>query len=520
MEHRAGAQTSGINHAANAAPVLEMRNIVKRFGRVTANAGIDLHLRAGEVLALLGENGAGKSTLMNVLYGLYRADSGEILIDGGRAALHTPRAAIRAGIGMVHQHFMLIPVMTVAENIALGHEPCRNRIFVDLKRVAREITALSRKFGLEIDPWALVSDLPVGVQQRVEIIKALSHGARILILDEPTAVLTPGERDDLFHIIRGMTAAGKSIIFISHKLKEVLAVANRILVLRRGCKVGEVLPQQTSESELAELMVGRDVTLVPDRAPRPPGPPMLRIQGISWLPAKRRPLLLDVTFDVNAGEILGVAGVEGNGQSCLVSILAGLELPTAGRVLFDGVDITDWPPRRRIARGLAHIPEDRQRWGLVLDHSIRENLILNTYDRPPFCSNGILRLDVIRDHAQRLINRFDIRDAEPDGLARNLSGGNQQKIVAARELGREIRALLAVQPTRGLDVGSIEFIHRQLLEQRERGCAVLLVSTELDEIMALSDRIAVMYSGQVRAVIPREQATREQIGLLMAGGNP
>jgi simple sugar transport system ATP-binding protein len=499
------------------APILELRGITKRFPGVLANDRIDLELYRGEVLALLGENGAGKSTLMNVLYGLYRADEGTIRLDGREIAIRSARDAIGHGIGMVHQHFMLVPTMSVLENLALGHEPRRRRVFLDRGRVARDLAELSRRFALDVDPTALVGELPVGVQQRVEILKALYRGARILILDEPTAVLTPQERDELFAIIRAMITGGKSVIFISHKLKEVLEIADRVAVLRLGRLSGVVRRGEASELDLARMMVGREVALSVEKSAATPGAEVLRLRGIFLEEPGRPPLLEGISLGVRSGEVVGIAGVQGNGQTELVRVIAGLLRPTAGSVELAGREITLASPRERLSLGLGHIPEDRQRQGLVLTHSIAENLVLSTYRRAPFCRRGLLREGAIRAFATRLLARFDIRAPGIDTPAGKLSGGNQQKVVVARELGREIRLLLAVQPTRGLDVGSIEFIHRRILEQRAQGCGVLLVSTELDEILALSDRILVMFGGRIVGRFDAAEVSRERLGLLMGG---
>jgi len=451
--------------------ILELRGVTKAFPGVLANDHIDLTLNEGEILALLGENGAGKTTLMNILYGLYTPDEGEIYIAGQRADIRDPNDAIRQGIGMVHQHFMLVPVFTVTENVMLGIEPVRAGQFLDRNAAAARIREISSRFGLEADPDALVDDLPVGVQQRVEIIKILYREADILILDEPTSVLTPQEAGELFKVVRSLIAQGKSVIFITHKLKEVLAIADRITVLRDGRVVGSTTPEETTEAAL----------------------------------------------QVRAGEVLGIAGVQGNGQTQLVEALTGLRHVESGKVTIQGQDTSHATPRAIAEAGTAHVPEDRQRDGLVLSFPVEDNLVMNTYYVPPFAKGIILQQDEIEKAAKERVELFDVRAPSVFVPASNLSGGNQQKVIVAREFSRPIKLLIASQPTRGLDVGSIEYIHRRIVEKRDEGCAVLLVSPELDEIMSLSDRIAVMYKGQILAIVPAEEATKERLGLLMAG---
>jgi simple sugar transport system ATP-binding protein len=499
--------------------VLEARNVTKRFPGVLANDAVSLRLHRGEVLALLGENGAGKTTLMNILYGLQQPDSGEVLVRGEPAPLASPREAIRRGIGMVHQHFMLVPVFTVAENIILGAEPVKGAA-LDLQTARRQIRALSERYGLAVDPDALVSDLSVGQQQRVEIVKALYRKADILILDEPTAVLTPQEADDFFAVVRSLTAQGVSVIFISHKLKEVLAISDRIMVLRRGRVVGETTPAAATERSLAELMVGRSVVLEVEKRPAQPGRTILEARDLVVDDDRGHRVVNGVSLIVRSGEILGIAGVQGNGQSELVEAIAGLRPARGGAVLIGGKDFTHAAPRRVTEAGTAHVPEDRQEDGLVLSYSIADNLVLNTYYTPGFAHGGLLDAAAIRENAVRLVGEYDIRTPSPFTPVATLSGGNKQKVVIARELSRPVVLLIAAQPTRGLDVGSIEFIHRTVIAQRDRGAAVLLVSAELDEILALADRIAVMYHGQVVATLPAEHATREELGLLMAGARP
>ncbi len=502
------------------APVLELRGITKRFPGVLANDHIDFSLEAGEIHALLGENGAGKTTLMNILYGLYTPDEGEIYVRGQKADIHSPADAISLGIGMVHQHFMLVPVMTVTENIMLGAESTRLGPFLDRRAARQRVQELSRTYGLEVDPDAYIKDLPVGVQQRVEILKLLYRKADILILDEPTAVLTPQEVEELFEVIRSLVARGNSVVFITHKLKEVMALADRVTVLRQGRVVGTTTPAETNEQELAAMMVGREVSLVVDKAPAQPGDVVLTVEDLHVLDDRGEPAVRGVSLEVRAGEILGIAGVQGNGQTELVEAITGLRQPLRGHIRIKGVDTTWATPRRFFEMGAAHVPEDRQRDGLVLSYPVRDNLVLNTYYKPPFAMGFLVQERPIEEHATRLVREFDIRTPDIYTPVANLSGGNQQKVIVAREFSRPIDLLVAAQPTRGLDVGSIEYIHRRLVEKRDQGCAVLLVSSELDEIMALSDRIAVMYEGKIMAVLPAAEATREQLGLLMAGIHP
>jgi len=498
-------------------PVLELHGITKAFPGVLANDHIDLTLEEGEIHALLGENGAGKTTLMNILYGLYSPDEGEISVRGQRVEIQGPNDAIAQGIGMVHQHFMLVPVLTVTENVMLGVESIKNGIFLDRAVAARRVREISTQYGLEVDPGAYVRTLSVGVQQRVEIIKLLYREADILILDEPTAVLTPQEVEDLFTVIRSLVAQGKSVIFITHKLKEVMAIADRITVLRNGRVVGTTTPTQSGEQELAAMMVGRQVLLQVEKAPAQPGEPVLDVKDLEVMDDRGNVAVRGVSFQVQAGEILGVAGVQGNGQTELVQALTGLRQPLAGEVhILDG-DFTGVSPRQVLERGVAHVPEDRQRDGLVLSFPVADNLILNTYYLPPFARHGMLDREVILATAERGARMFDVRTPSVLTPVSSLSGGNQQKVIVAREFSRPIRLLVASQPTRGLDVGSIEYIHRRIIEKRDEGCAVLLVSPELDEVMGLSDRIAVMYEGRIVDILPADQVTKEEVGLLMAG---
>jgi ABC-type uncharacterized transport system ATPase subunit len=496
---------------------LELRGITKRFGSLVANDHIDLVVQPGEIRALLGENGAGKTTLMNILYGLVQPDEGEIRVDGQPVTIRSPRDAIRARIGMVHQHFMLVPVFTVAENVTLGMERTRRLGLLDRRRARRDVLELSERFGLQVDPDARVEDLPVGVQQRVEIVKALMRDASVLILDEPTAVLTPSETEDLFRVMRELREGGRSIVFISHKLKEVRAIADKITVIRRGTVVGE-LPPTASDAELATLMVGRTVQLRVTKTPARAADVVLDVRHLDVTGERGEHAVRDVSFQVHAGEILGVAGVQGNGQTEMCEALMGLR-PATGSLLLNGTDLSHASTRDRLRAGIGYIPEDRQEDGLVGDFPIADNLILDVYDQRPYASGITLDLRAIRDAARSRVEEFDVRAASVTTPAGTLSGGNQQKVVVAREIGRDVKLLLASQPTRGLDVGSIEFVHRRLVEQRDAGAAVLIVSSELDEIYALADRIAVMYEGRIVGFCPPTIPDHE-LGLLMAGGTP
>ncbi len=498
-------------------PVLELKGITKRFPGVLANDHIDLTLHEGEVLSLLGENGAGKSTLMNVLYGLYAQDEGEIHIQGEKVDIKGPNDAIDLGIGMVHQHFMLVPVLTVAENVMLGMESIKNGVFLDRKDAADRIREISERYGLGVDPEALVGELPVGLQQRVEIIKLLYRNADILILDEPTAVLTPQEVEGLFEVIRSLVSQGKSVIFISHKLKEVLALSDRIAVLRGGKMVGTADPETSTERDLATLMVGREVILTVPKEPAEPEAPVLKVEGLQAMGDRGGMAVKGISFEVKAGEIVGVAGVQGNGQTELVEVLTGLREAEGGTVQLLGQDVTNATPRVITETGSAHIPEDRQADGLVLGYSIADNLILNTYYLPPIARGMVMRADAVMDRAKTLVEEYDVRTPSIMTPVGNLSGGNQQKVIVARELSRDVKLVIASQPTRGLDVGSIEYIHSQLVRKRDEGAAVFLVSAELDEVLSLADRILVMFEGEIMGVVPAEEATKEEIGLLMAG---
>ena len=502
------------------APILELRGITKRFPGVLANDHIDLTLDKGEVHALLGENGAGKTTLMNILYGLYQPDEGEIIVNDKPITVHSPSDAIAAGIGMVHQHFMLVPVFTVTENVMLGDETTRAGGFLDRQSVAAKITQISDQYKLDVDPNAYVRDLPVGVQQRVEIIKLLYRNADILILDEPTAVLTPQEADELFKIMQFLVEQGKSIIFITHKLREVMEFSDRITVIRRGKVVGSAKPAEADQNILAEMMVGRAVDLEVDKTPAQPGKVVLNVENLVVLDERRQVAVDGLSFEVCAGEVLGVAGVQGNGQTELVRALTGLAPVQEGKIELDGQDISKATPRMVTELGSAHIPEDRQKDGLVLSFPVADNLVLNTYYLPPFAKGVVLQQGDIVKNANQLIREFDIRTPGPMVKAGSLSGGNQQKVIVAREFSRPIKLLVASQPTRGLDVGSVEYIHRRIIQKRDEGCAVLLVSSELDEVMQLSDRIAVMFRGKIVDVLSAAEATKEGVGLLMAGVHP
>ncbi len=505
--------------------VLDARGITKQFPGVLANDLVDFDLREGEVHALLGENGAGKSTLMNVLYGLYKADSGEVKVNGENLILSSPRDAIYKGIGMVHQHFMLVPVFSVTENIMLGaetdHRATPNEsplVKLDRKEVAQKVKSLSQQYGLEVEPAAIVGDLPVGVQQRVEIVKALYRNANILILDEPTAVLTPQEADDLFRIVHELTTRGVSIVFITHKLKEVLAIADRITVMRGGKVVGTTTPQETDEHQLAAMMVGRDVILTVEKEVAHPADDVLLVEKLRVRDVRDIETVRGVSFTVRAGEILGIAGVQGNGQTELAEALTGLRRIEGGTIQLAEKNLTGKTPRIFTESGLAHIPEDRQRHGLVLGYTVADNMVLCDYYKAPFGVNGVLQQKALDENSRRLIQEYDVRTPSPYVSAGKLSGGNQQKVIVARELSRaNVKLVVANQPTRGLDVGSIEYIHKEIIAMRDRGVAVLLISAELDEVMALSDRIAVMYHGEIVTTVDAKSVTREQLGLWMAG---
>ena len=497
--------------------VLEMQHITKRFPGIVANDDVSFDLREGEVHALLGENGAGKSTLMNILYGLYHPDEGEIRIKGKSVQLGSPRAAIDAGVGMVHQHFMLIPVMTVAENIVLASEPVHAGVLLDLRAAEQRVAELSDRFSLEVDPRSRIEDITVGQQQRVEILKALYRNADILALDEPTAVLTPQEARELFEIVRGLTARGTSVIFISHKLNEVEEIADRITVLRRG-KLVETLPAEgATEESLARLMVGRDVLLRVDKTEAKPAETLLGVENLQVFDDRGIEKVRGVSFDVRAGEIVGIAGIDGNGQTELIDAMTGLCPVVSGTVRVGGHAVTTESAHGHLDAGLGHIPEDRQRRGLVLEYSIAENLALHDYRAAPASRFGWLFPRRLYERARALIREFDVRGGGPATRAGGLSGGNQQKVVLAREIDRDPKVLIAAQPTRGLDVGAIEFVHRRLIEERDEGRAILLVSLELDEVLSLSDRVLVIYEGEFAGEFP-PTASEEELGIAMTGG--
>ncbi len=503
---------------------LQASGITKSFPGVLANDHVNLDLVKGEIHALLGENGAGKSTLMNILYGLYQPDEGEISINGRSTHITSPHDAIAQGIGMVHQHFMLVPPLTVAENIMLGQESVignpklfRQLAALDQRSAAKRISDLSHQYGLDVDPNAYVHDLPVGAQQRVEIVKALYRSADILILDEPTAVLTPQEADDLFVIMRSMVTQGKSIIFITHKLREVLDVADRISVMRAGKMVGSVKPAEATTATLAAMMVGREVILQIDKSDAHPGQPILTVDDLQVRDDRNHMAVDALSFQVHAGEILGIAGVQGNGQTELVEAITGLRHPTSGKVSILGHDTTNATPREVVQAGTAHVPEDRQKHGLVLSFPVKDNLVLCSYYHPPYSRGIEMNERAVERDAEELVHTFDIRTPSIDTPVGTLSGGNQQKVIVARELSRAVKLVVANQPTRGLDVGSIEFIHKRIVQARDKGAAVLLISAELDEILSLSDRIAVMYKGRILDILDAKTATREHLGGLMAG---
>jgi len=499
---------------------LELRGITKRFPGVVANDNVNLALNTGEVLSLIGENGAGKSTLMSVLYGMYKPDEGQIVIDGTELMFASPADAIAAGIGMVHQHFMLVPVFTVAENVVLGVEPTGALGKLNIDEARRMVREISDKYNLDLDPDAVIEDLPVGVQQRVEIVKVLLRDAKVVVFDEPTAVLTPSEIIEFFEIVKTLVSAGRGVVFITHKLKEALNIADRIAVLRRGKVVGEVDPKTATESQIAEMMVGRPVQLTVDKNSAKAGDVVLKVTDLTVLDADGRTHVENVSFEVHAGEIVGIAGVQGNGQTELVEALTGLRKATSGLIALDGKDLTHSNPRERHQMGMAHIPEDRQRQGLVGGLSVAENLVLTRYHDDQFSHGVIVDWEAADAIAETLITEYDIRTPNKETGVGTLSGGNQQKVIVARELSRDLRLTIAAQPTRGVDVGSIEYIHSRIVKERDAGTAVLIVSTELEEVMSLSDRLLVMYRGKVVAELDPKKVTPMEVGLYMAGSRP
>lgn len=500
--------------------IIETRNITKRFPGVVANDDISLGIRKGEIHAVVGENGSGKSTLMSIVYGLYHADSGEILVRGEPTDITDPKDAIDLGLGMVFQHFMLVDTLTVAENVILRAEPHRFR-FIDHKAAISAVAKLAADYGLRVDPQAKIADISVGQEQRVEILKALYRHAEVLILDEPTAVLTPQETEELFEVMKNLRDQGNTIVFITHKIKEVLAISDRVSVLRRGKLIGTRNTSETNDRELAEMMVGREVLLRVEKTPATPGPNVVSVEGLSVRDQRETMAVNDVSLDIKSGEVLGIAGVEGNGQQQLVEAITGLTRPESGRIMLHGNPIQNLSPMKIKKRRVSYIPEDRHKRGLILDYSVSDNLILGLHTDHPFVEHFLLRNEKeIKANAQKLVEEYDIRPPNPDQTIKTLSGGNQQKVIAAREFSRKPELLVCSQPTRGLDIGAIEFIHKEIIRQRDQGTAVLLVSAELDEILSLSDRIAVMYDGKIVAVVPAEQADERQLGYLMLGGDP
>jgi len=499
-----------------AAPVVELKQITKRFPGIIANDSISLTLEKGEIHALLGENGAGKSTLMNIVFGLYQPDEGSIEIDGKPVVIDNPNRAIELGIGMVHQHFKLVEPFTVTENIVLGMEP-KKGLKIDYKSAAEQVRKLSEQYGLQVDPNAKIHDISVGMQQRVEIMKTLYRGADILIFDEPTAVLTPQEIIELMAIMKRLVAEGKSIILITHKLKEIMQISDRVTIIRRGKVIDTVQTADTNPNDLAEKMVGRGVTFKVDKQPPQVKEAVLKLHEVSSKSKDGISVLNGLSFEVKAGEILGIAGVDGNGQSELIQAITGLRKIDSGSITMTGKEIANLPPRKIIEMNVSHIPEDRHKHGLVLDFTVSENMVLETYYRSPYTQNGFLHKEVIDQHAEDLVKQFDVRTPSIDNKARSLSGGNQQKAIIAREIDKNPTLLIAAQPTRGLDVGAIEFVQKQLIAQRDQGKAVLLISFELDEIMNVSDRIAVIYEGQIVGEVFPQDTNDQELGLMMAG---
>lgn len=497
---------------------LELRHISKQFPGVLANDDVSFSVAEGETVALLGENGAGKTTLMNILYGFYRPTSGQVHLDGEPIDLRSPSDAIAAGIGMVHQHFMLVPVFTVAENVVLGDEPTRRGGWLDLQRARKMVRDISARYKLDVDPDAIIEDLPVGVQQRVEIIKVLAREARFVVFDEPTSVLTPSEVEGFFDVVAGLKADGKGIIFISHKLGEALRIADRIVVMRRGRTVAEVVPDDVTKEQLAELVVGRPVDLMVKKKKASPGEVVLSVENLTVLDDRGNIAVDGISFDVRAGEIVGIAGVQGNGQTELVESLTGLKPASGGVIRVDGVDITAESPRAIHKRNVAHVPEDRQKSGLVLPFTVTENIVLDSYHEPPISKGLRMNWDAARERAERLVEEYDVRTPGVGVLVSTLSGGNQQKVIVAREFDRDVRLVIASQPTRGIDVGSIEYIHSKIIQERDSGAAVLIVSSELEEVMALADRILVMFQGRIAGEFD-STATITDIGLAMLGSD-
>jgi ABC-type uncharacterized transport system ATPase subunit len=502
-------------------PAVHLDGITKQFPGVLANDDVDLTVERGSVHALLGENGAGKTTLMNVLYGLYEPTSGRIVIDGEEHTFDSPRDAIDAGIGMIHQHFMLVDPMTIAENVTLGTEPRKwGGLAIDRQQARQDVFDLCERYGLTVDPDARIEDVSVGIQQRVEILKALYRGTEILILDEPTAVLTPQEVDDLFSVFEELTEQGKTIIFITHKLGEAMHAADEITVLRDGRNVGTVPGDETSREDLAEMMVGREVLMEIEAPPSDPGDDVLTVDGLTVSDVREVEKVKELSFSVRAGEVFGIAGVDGNGQAELVEAITGLRKPQSGMVVLDGQDITDTSRRERIERGMAYIPEDRHERGLVMDFDLVANSLLGSQHSAPFATTGRIDWTRTREHTEEIIDAYDVVPSNPDTEAASLSGGNQQKFIVGREFARDPTLVVATYPTRGVDIGSTEFIHDQLLSLRAEGCAVLLVSSKLEEVQGLSDRLAVMYEGQFMDITDPVSVSEEDIGLLMAGEQP
>lgn len=498
--------------------VVEMKGITKIFPGVIANEDVDFELRKGEIHVLLGENGAGKTTLMNILYGLYQPEKGEIFVNGSKLNIKNPSDAIANGIGMVHQHFMLVHNFTVAENIILGSEP-KNGMKIDMKKANTDVAALAKQYDFKVEPQSIIENITVGQQQKVEIIKALYRGAEILILDEPTAVLTPQEIIELGVILKNLVKEGKSIILITHKLKEVMSMSDRVTVVRRGKVIGTVNTSETNIEQLAEMMVGRKVNLTVEKKAANPGKTVLKIEDLKALDQRGLPAVNGINLEVKAGEIIGLAGVDGNGQSELIEALTGLIKTQSGKVTLNGKDITGKTPREIIESGVAHVPEDRHKRGLVLKYSLAENAILGVHYKQPYAKGIVMDYNKIKEYAKKIIKEFDVRTPNEDVLAAKLSGGNQQKMVVAREISKDPELLIVSQPTRGLDVGAIEYIHKRIVEERDKGRAVLLVSLELDEVLALSDKIAVIYDGQIVGIMDRKDATEQKLGILMAGGS-